>query len=128
MANEPDPVVGGAGAAANCTVAERKIGELAVLAVSGSLDVLTTPELEAGIAAAVHQFPAGLIVDLSAVDFLGSSGMGALVTAHAYLAPDVRLALVADGPATSRPLTLVGIADVIDTFTTLDEAVSALSG
>lgn len=127
MANEPEPVVGSVGAATSCTVAERTIGDLAVLAVSGSLDVLTTPELEAGIAAAAQRPSAGLIVDLSAVEFLGSSGMGALVTAHAYLSPDTRLALVADGPATSRPLTLVGIADVIDIFATLDEAVSALS-
>jgi hypothetical protein len=37
------------------------------------------------------------------------------------------LALVADGPATSRPLKLIGIADIIDVFATLDEALSALS-
>jgi len=35
--------------------------------------------------------------------------------------------VVADGPATSRPLRLVGIADIIDLYATLDEALAALT-
>jgi hypothetical protein len=33
---------------------------------------------------------------------------------------------VADGPATSRPLKLVGIADIVPLFATLDDALAAL--
>ena len=88
--------------------------------------MLTTPEFEARIAAAAGRSPASVVVDLSDVDFLGSSGMGALVTAHADLTPAIRFVVVADGPATSRPLKLIGIADIIDIFPTLDAALSAL--
>lgn len=126
MSREPESVVGSPKAAAGCTVAERTVGDFAVLAVSGTLDVLSAPELEARIKATAATSPAAVVIDLSDVDFLGSSGMGVLVTAHSDLTPAVRLALVADGPATSRPLRLIGIADIIDIFPTLDDALTAL--
>jgi anti-anti-sigma regulatory factor len=53
--------------------------------------------------------------------------MGVLVAAHADLAPAVRLVIVADGPTTSRPLKLVGIADLIELFATRDEALAAVT-
>ena len=49
------------------------------------------------------------------------------VRSNSALTPAVRFALVAVGPVTLRPLKLVGIADIIDIFATLDEALSALS-
>jgi anti-sigma B factor antagonist len=49
-----------------------------------------------------------------------------LVSTHGDLAPAVKLVVVADGPATSRPLKLVGIADVVELHATLDEALAAL--
>jgi anti-sigma B factor antagonist len=127
MAGEPESVVGSPKAAPGCNVEERVIGELVVLAISGTLDVLSAPELEARIKATTASAPTAVIVDLSAVDFLGSSGMGVLVTAHSDLTPAIPFALVADGPATSRPLKLIGIADIIDIFPTLDEALAALN-
>lgn len=126
MAGEPESVVGSPRAATDCTVEERRVGDVAVLAVIGTLDVLTAPELEARIKATAPTSPTAVIVDLGGVDFLGSSGMGVLVTAQADLAP-TRFVLVADGSATSRPLKLIGIADIIDIFPTLDEALTALS-
>jgi hypothetical protein len=39
----------------------------------------------------------------------------------------MRFAVVAEGPATSRPLKLVGIADVVGLHATLDEALAALA-
>lgn len=126
MAGEPESVVGSPTATSDCTIEERRVGDIAVLAVRGTLDVLTAPELEARITATAPSGPAAVVVDLGAVDFLGSSGMGVLVTAHADLAP-IRFVLVADGPATSRPLTLIGIADIIDIFPTLDQALTALN-
>jgi hypothetical protein len=49
-----------------------------------------------------------------------------LVAAREQLGDTARFAVVADGPATSRPLKLVGIAEVVDLFATLDEALAAL--
>lgn len=127
MAGEPESVVGSPKAAPGCTIEERIVGDILVLAVSGTLDVLSAPDLEARVKATAAKTPSALVVDLGAVDFLGSSGMGVLVTAHSDLTPEIPFALVADGPATSRPLRLIGIADIIDIYTTLDEALSALS-
>ncbi|MEX7472139.1 STAS domain-containing protein [Mycobacterium adipatum] len=127
MAGEPESVVGSPKTANSCTVEERRVDDVAVLAVAGTLDVLTAPELEVRIKAAAATSPTAIVVDLGRVDFLGSSGMGVLVAAHEDLAPAVRVVLVADGPATSRPLKLVGIADIIDIFPTLDEALTALN-
>jgi hypothetical protein len=39
----------------------------------------------------------------------------------------VQFAVVADGPATSRPLKLVGISEVVGLHATLDEALAALT-
>ncbi|CKI46193.1 STAS domain-containing protein [Mycolicibacterium smegmatis] len=111
---------------ANCTVEERRLGDITVVAVTGTVDMLTAPKLEDAIGSAAKSEPSAVVVDLSAVDFLASAGMGVLVAAHGELAPAVRLVVVADGPATSRPLKLVGIADVVDLFATLDEALSSL--
>jgi len=50
-----------------------------------------------------------------------------LVAAHAELVPAVQLVVVADGPATSRPMKLIGLTDIIDLFATLDEALTAVA-
>jgi anti-anti-sigma factor len=113
--------------ASNCTIERRRIGELEVLSVAGVVDMLTAPQLEEAIAAAARNSPRGVIVDLGAVEFLASVGMGILVAARDELPASVQMGVVADGPATSRPLKLVGIAEVIGLHATLDEAVAALT-
>lgn len=111
---------------ASCSVQESRVGEINVVGVAGTVDMLTTPQLEDAIGAAAKSSPAAVIVDLTAVEFLASAGMGVLVAAKEALGDAVRFAVVADGPATSRPLKLVGVADVVDVYKTLDEAVQAL--
>jgi len=69
--------------------------------------------------------PAGVVVDFTDVEFLASVGMGVLVAAHDEAGDDIRFSVVADGPATSRPLKLIGIADILPVFPTLDEALTA---
>ena len=99
--------------ASMCTIEQQRIGEIEVMSVAGVVDMLTAPQLEVAIAAAGQKFPRAVIVDLRAVDFLASAGMGILVAARDELPPSVQFAVVADGPATSRPLRLVGIADLV---------------
>ena len=122
------PVQGsGNPAAASCAVEQSQIGAVSVVAVSGTVDMLTAPQLEAALSPAAVGTAQAVVVDLSAVDFLASAGMGVLVAARNDLDPDVRFAVVADGPATSRPLKLIGITDVVDLYATLDEALSAVT-
>lgn len=112
---------------AGCVLNEESVGGALVIAVSGVLDVLTSPQLEASIAASLAKFPSAIIVDLSGVEFLASSGMGVLVSARDRAGSATKFGVVADGPATSRPLKLVGLADLIGLYPSLDEAFDALA-
>lgn len=109
-----------------CVVTEEWIGRTAVIYAAGVLDMLTAPQLEAGIAAAMQKSPSAIIVDLSGVDFLASAGMGVLVAAREQAGDRVRFAVVASGPATSRPLKLIGLAELIGLHPSLDEARAAV--
>ncbi|MGV0781733.1 STAS domain-containing protein [Mycolicibacterium peregrinum] len=118
MTSQPDP--------AGCSVEESRVGEVTVVAVAGTVDMLTAPKLEEAITSAAKSSPSAIVVDMSAVEFLASAGMGVLVAAREQLGDTARFSVVADGPATSRPLKLVGIAEVVDLYATLDEALAAL--
>lgn len=56
------------------------------------------------------------------VDFLGSTGMQVVMITRNQLSPATRFGVVADGPATSRPLKITGVADVVELFSSLDVA------
>lgn len=107
-------------------ITEKWVDSVVVVSVSGVVDMLTAPQLEAAIDAALVQKPAALVVDFTDVEFLASAGMGVLVAAHDQAAPEIRFSVVADGPATSRPLKLVGIADIVALYATLDEALAGM--
>jgi anti-sigma B factor antagonist len=117
-----------AASATNCDVSEEWVGRVVVLSASGAVDALGAPQLQEAINAALGQDPTALVVDFTDVEFLASAGMGVLVAAHDEKPESVAFCVVADGPATSRPLKLVGIADIIQLFATRDEALAALSG
>ncbi|MGP4056856.1 STAS domain-containing protein [Mycobacterium sp. 4D054] len=103
---------------------EQQVDDIAVVAAVGAVDMLTAPQLQAVIAAALARRPSGLIVDLTDVDFLGSAGMQVLMVTRKQVDGSVEFAVVADGPATSRPLQITGVADYVDLFSTLDVAVA----
>ena len=113
--------------APNCVVTEQWVDRTAVVSATGDIDMLSAPALEESIRTALGKDPAALVVDLSAVEFLASAGMGVLVAVHDDVTPDRGFCVVADGPATSRPLKLVGIADIVRVYPTLDEALAALN-
>jgi anti-anti-sigma factor len=113
-------------AGSSCTLDERRVDDISVVGVTGVVDMLTAPDLEKAIAEAAKSSPIAVVVDMTAVEFLASAGMGVLIAAQDELAPAVRFAVVAEGPATSRPLKLVGVTDVVDLYPTLDEALTAL--
>ena len=111
---------------AGCVINEEWIDSTAVISASGVLDMLTSPQLAARISAARDQKPTAIIVDLTDVEFLASAAMGVLVAAREQVSGNSGFVVVADGPATSRPLILVGLADAIGMRATLAEALAAL--
>ena len=62
-------------------VETRQQGDVAVLAASGEVDVFTAPDLDAELTSLVAQGSPRVVVDLSAVTFLDSTGLGVLVKA-----------------------------------------------
>jgi anti-anti-sigma factor len=105
-------------------VGKHQVDQTVVLTVSGEVDMLSAPQLAEAINTALATGPAGLVVDLSRVDFLASAGMTVLVTAQAEVAPPTRFAVVANGPATSRPIKLMGLDNVLSLYSTLDSALT----
>lgn len=102
---------------------------LTVLTVSGEVDLATAPALETAIDAAFDKARTGrdaVIIDLTAVTFLASAGMATLVAAH-QRAHDTRIAVVADGPATSRQLKMTHLDKVFRLHRTLSAALDDLS-
>ncbi|XCI62821.1 anti-sigma factor antagonist [Mycolicibacterium parafortuitum] len=93
--------------------------------MAGVVDMLTSPQLETAIDEALEQKPGAVVIDFTEVEFLASAGMGVLVAAHDKAGSEVAISVVADGPATSRPLKLVGIADIVALYASLDEALAA---
>ena len=116
-------MVGNSSASA-CSISTRREDGTVVITVIGTIDMVTVGQLEAAIDMAMADAPARVVIDLLGVQFLASVGIGALVAVHQH--PTVRLAVVADGPATARPLQLVGVADVIDVCPTLEDALNVV--
>lgn len=98
-----------------------------VITCSGVVDMLTVPDLNQVIATALDKQPSAVIIDLTETTFFASCGMSTLVDTQAQLPPEVPLVVVADGPATRRPLELVGLADVLTIRPTLDIALQELA-
>ncbi|ADT99244.1 MULTISPECIES: STAS domain-containing protein [Mycolicibacterium] len=115
----------GGAPSSTCVVTQRWVDTTAVVAVTGVVDMLTSPQLETAIDDALNQKPGAVVIDFTEVEFLASAGMGVLVAAHDKAGSEVKISVVADGPATSRPLKLVGIADIVALYSNLDEALAA---
>ncbi|HEX2286728.1 MAG TPA: STAS domain-containing protein [Mycobacterium sp.] len=99
---------------------------IAVLTVGGEVDLATVERLDAAIAEALSRKPTALVIDLSEVDFFASAGLQALVATHESVSPSAEFAVVANGPATSRPIELTGLDQIFALYPTLEDAMAAL--
>lgn len=95
-----------------------------VLTVAGEVDLATAPALESSIEAILNGKPAALIIDLTAVSFLASAGMAVLVATHQRAGDATAIAVVADGPATSRQLRMTNLDQVFAVHSTLEAALA----
>jgi anti-anti-sigma factor len=105
-----------------CAFSRHWRGSTVVIGCSGDLDMLTAPELERHLADAIGSRPAAIVVDMSGVDFLSARAMDVLAETHRRVSADIDFAVVADGPATSRPMRLIGMADLFSIHPTLAAA------
>lgn len=60
----------------------RQVDDAVVVAVAGAVDMASAPQLGNVLAAVLAGSPVVLVIDLSAVDFLGSMGLNVLLRAR----------------------------------------------
>jgi anti-sigma B factor antagonist len=101
--------------------------DTAVIAPEGEIDIAQMADFRAALADAADEETPRLVVDLSNVSFIDSSGLGALVETHNRLRRDRRqLAVVAPaGTAVTVLINLSGLRDRLAIFDTLDAAVTS---
>jgi anti-sigma B factor antagonist len=91
----------------------------------GSLDIITAPSVRAALVEAAGAGKHDLVVDLTRVEFLDSTGLGALIGAHRRALENdgtVKLA-VGDGPI-ARLLNITGLMRVFPVYATLSDALA----
>ena len=92
-----------------------------VVSLSGDIDIQTAPALRERLAALPESRI--VVVDLSAVEFLDSSGVGALVGAAAALRDDGgSLRLACPQPRVQKVFRISRLAEVIPIYDNVDEA------
>ena len=101
-------------------------GGVEVVAVSGEIDIASAPRLITGLNDAVGKCDQPVIVDLSEVAFMDSTGLALLLNAHRRLARRGKgfAVVCADGPV-MRVFTITDMVDVLQVRETLAEARAA---
>jgi anti-sigma B factor antagonist len=97
--------------------------DTAVLTVRGEIDTLTAPAFTAAIEELLTASGEVLVMDLTEVRFLASSGLAVLISA-AHRADDrgIRLRLIITSRAVRRPLEITGTAALFDLHSDTDSA------
>lgn len=98
-----------------------------LVAVSGALDAATHRPVVSELDVVFEASPPGVVLDLSAVEFMGSVGIAMLVNSH-HRANRLRVpfAVVANSRAVLRPLRISQVDAALPLHESVDQAVAAL--
>lgn len=95
----------------------------AVVAVSGEIDVYTSPLLQERLVEVIRDGSSSIVLDLSQVTFLDSTGLGVLITGlKRCRSADGDLVLVTAQPNVLKVLEITGLNDVFKVHDTIDGA------
>jgi anti-sigma B factor antagonist len=111
----PDTVAN-AGSDLTITIHRHNNPHRVLVDVAGDLDALTAPRLLDTLHALLRERSAVLVVDLTAVHFMGSAGISVLVETHQHASPHIDLRVVAASRVTLRPLQVTGIDTVLNVY------------
>jgi anti-sigma B factor antagonist len=107
-------------------VEERSQGPAVVLAVTGELDLRTSPELEEHLNRAFVAGTELVILDLRQIEFMDSTGLRVLLGAHQRAHENGRrFALVRGADQVERVLTLTGVRDLLTVVDAPEELLAA---
>lgn len=104
----------------------RHRADLPVLDVVGEIDIYTTPQFKEAVSAAIEEGKPGIIINMSQVTYMDSSGFGTLLSATKRLRP-INGALFLSGcnDAITRMLQITRLNTIFGIYDTEDDAVAA---
>ena len=103
--------------------------DVPVVAVSGEVDVYSAPELKQSLTGLLHAGAKSVVVDLTEVAFLDSTGLGALVEVRAAASESGgALPIVCSQERILKLFTITGLDGVFSIYSNVDEALAALQG
>jgi anti-sigma B factor antagonist len=101
------------------------VDEMQVFELVGSLDIATSPTVRAALTSASERGNHRLIVDLTQVDFLDSTGLGALIGGQRRAKEfNGEVRLVAKEGQILRLLRITGLLKVFAVYATLEDALA----
>ena len=95
-----------------------------VVRLGGELDLYNSDKLRTALREVTDKAPERLVLDLSEVEFIDSTALGALIEARAAI-PDRGLLLAAPGRETRRALQVSGLDRHLQVHDTVDAALTA---
>ncbi|MFT4286771.1 anti-sigma factor antagonist [Nocardioides sp.] len=108
------------------TLAIREVGRTTIVSVGGEIDVYTAPKLRDKITELVAAGAYDLIVDLEAVEFLDSTGLGVLVGGLKKVrAHDGSLQLVCTQDRLLKIFRITGLSKVFTIHESAESAIAA---
>ena len=100
--------------------------EIPVLDVVGEIDIYTTPQFKEAVSAAINENKPAIIVNMTQVTYMDSSGFGTLLSATKRLRPlEGALYLSGCNEAIQRMLQITRLNTIFGVYETEDEALSA---
>jgi anti-sigma B factor antagonist len=98
-----------------------------VLLPKGEIDAVTAPQLGRRLLGLAEEGKTGVVVDLSRVTFMDSTGLGVLLNAlRALTRRKGRMALVCPNDRVLRPFQVTGLADRMPIFASREAALGAV--
>lgn len=99
----------------------RKVDNAVIIEPDGELDVSTSPMLKEELNRLIEGGCRRIIVDMTKVSYMDSSGLGALVVAHKSVGARGTLALVGCRPAVERVLRFTQFDRVLELYRTFED-------
>src|SRR5499433_4550660 len=100
-------------------IGERRQANILVLAPVGRIDNLTSTEFQARLLAAVTSSSADVVVDFSAVEYISSAGLRALMTASRQKPKERRLAVTCLNTVVREIFAISRFSYVVPVFATI---------
>lgn len=100
--------------------------DVPVLDVTGEIDIYTTPQFKDAVSAAIDEGKPSIIINMTQVNYMDSSGFGTLLSATKRLRPvEGGLYLTGCNEAIMRMLQITRLNTIFGIYATEEEAVAA---